>query len=234
MFEVALGLNMEEARGTAKFVVFQLHKSVGITILLLVLLRIVWRFHRRPPPLNATGWERVLAVIIHGAFYALLFALPLSGWLIVSTSKIAVPTLLYGMVPWPHLPGFGTMAEAARAAWHDVAEFVHVNLIDVLYGLVALHLAGALKHHLIDRDGELARMIPSGRIGAWGGVIVVTAVATAALGLTWGAGAAKSAAPVEQVPAPFTVAPPTTPVTSEPSPEASATPEAENHSHRGK
>lgn len=226
VFEVALGLNMEGARGTAKFVVFQLHKSVGITILLLVLLRIVWRAMHRPPPLNATGWERALALAVHSAFYALLLALPLSGWTIVSTSKIAIPTLLYGTVPWPHLPGFAAMAGAAREAWNQAGEFVHGNLVNVLYGLVALHLAGALKHHLIDRDGELARMIPSARIGAWGLFIAVAAGATAALGLGWGSGVRPGVAIVQPVAAPVE-APDPSPSASAPTPEASAAPAAE-------
>ena len=78
IFEVGLGLRMEDATGAAKFAAFQLHKSVGITILLLVAFRLVWRFKRRPPGLDASGWERLSAQVVHGLFYVLLFALPLS------------------------------------------------------------------------------------------------------------------------------------------------------------
>ena len=226
VFEVALGLNMEDARGSTKFTVFQLHKSVGITILLLVLLRIVWRFHRRPPPLTATGWERALAQLVHGSFYALLLALPVSGWIVVSASKIAVPTLLYGTVPWPHLPGFAAMAAATKGVWYEAGKFVHANLVNLLYLLVALHLTGALKHHFIDRDGELARMIPSVRIGAWGLFIAVAALATAALGLGWGSGVRPAEAVVEPLAAPVQ-APVSSPSASAPTPEASTTPAAE-------
>ena len=230
-FEVALGLNMEDARGTAKFTVFQLHKSVGITILLLVLLRIVWRFRRRPPPLTATGWERTLAKIVHGAFYLLLLALPVSGWIVVSASKIAVPTLLYGTIPWPHLPGFATMTAGAKEAWNHTAEFVHVNLVTVLYGLVALHVAGALKHHFIDRDGDMARIAPGVRTGSWSDprllAIGLMAVGTVALGLTWGVGRGKPVAP----PIPASILSPVEPgaeLTAEtPAAESSAAPEAE-------
>ena len=230
-FEVALGLNMEDARGTAKFSVFQLHKSVGISILLLVLFRIVWRFHRRPPPLTATGWERALARIVHGAFYLLLCALPVSGWIVVSTSKIAVPTLLYGTIPWPHVAGFATMASGAKQAWNHTAEFVHVNLVTVLYGLVALHVAGALKHHFLDRDGNMARMAPGMRTGSLGdprllaiGLVTVGAVA---LGLTWGVGRGKPVA----LPIPASILSPVEPgaepTAETPAAESSATPEAE-------
>ena len=190
LFEVALGLNMQDARGTAKFAVFQLHKSVGITILPLVLLRILSRFHRRPPPLTASGWERSLAKTVHGTFYLLLIALPVSGWIVVSASKIVVPTLLYGTIPWPHVPGFATLAADAKQAWNNTAKFVHVNLVNVLYLLVALHLAGALKHHFIDRDGDMARMAPGMRTGSWADprliAVWVVALGSLALGLTWG------------------------------------------------
>ena len=231
VFEVALGLNMEDARGTAKFTVFQLHKSVGITILLLLLLRIVWRFYRRPPPLTASGWERVLARVVHGAFYLLLFALPISGWTVVSTSKLVVPTLLYGTFPWPHVPGLSTLAAGAKEAWNHTAEFVHVNLVTVLYGLVALHVAGALKHHFIDRDGDMARIAPGVRTGSWSDprllAIGLLAVGALALGLTWGVGRGKPVAP----PIPASILSPVDPVaepTAEtPAAESSAAPEAE-------
>lgn len=166
LFEVGLGLRMEAAHGSAKFVVFQLHKSVGITILLLMLLRLVWRFRHKPGDVTARGWERVLAHVVHATFYVILFALPISGWVIVSTSRIVVPTLLYGAIPWPHVPGFAAMAAAAKESWHTAAEFVHVNLVTVIYAVFALHVAGALKHQVFDRDGGIVRMAPGARPGS--------------------------------------------------------------------
>ncbi len=163
--EVALGLRMEGLRGPARFAVFQLHKSVGITILLLVALRLVWRLLRTPPPVGAHGWERGLARAVHALFYLLLFALPLSGWTIVSTSRIAVSTLLYGVIPLPHLPGLADLPAGLRDAWNHAARFTHVNLVLVLYALFALHLAGAMKHQLVDRDGDISRMAPGVRPG---------------------------------------------------------------------
>ena len=236
LFEVGLGLNMEGAKGAARFTVFQLHKSVGITILLLVALRIVWRFMRHPPPTGATGWERVLAHIVHAAFYAILFALPLSGWLIVSASKLAVPTLLYGIVPWPHLPGFATMAAGAKETWRAAGDFVHLNLVNLLYLLFALHVAGALKHHLIDRDGDIARMVPGTRTGVWADprllLIGFVAIAAATLGLTWSSAAARreAVAPPAQV-GPVEVVPPA-PVAAPV--EATATPGVEATATEGK
>lgn len=198
IFEVGLGLNMEGAKGAAKFAIFQLHKSVGITILLLMLLRIVWRFHRRPPPLDSTGWERALAHGVHGALYVILLCLPFSGWVIVSASKTAVPTLLYGAVPWPNLPGFESMAAATKEMWEETGKFVHVNLVNMIYLLFALHIAGALKHHFIDRNGVLARMLPGVPAGSWRDpriiLIGLAAVGAIATGFGWQAtGGARSA-----------------------------------------
>jgi len=189
IFEVGLGLRMEAAHGSAKFAVFQLHKSIGITVLLLVALRLVWRFYRKPPPIEAKPWERVLAHLVHGLFYLLLFALPISGWTIISTSRIVVPTLLYGVVPWPHLPGFESLAVGSKQAWNDAAKFLHHNFVKLLYGLFALHVAGALKHHFIDRDHDIAKMAPGTKAGSWTDprlLLIAAAVLLAAgLGLRW-------------------------------------------------
>jgi cytochrome b561/polyisoprenoid-binding protein YceI len=189
IFEVGLGLRLDGEAGPAKYAVFQLHKSVGITILLLVALRLVWRFHRTPPPLATTGWERILATLVHVLFYVLLLALPLSGWIIVSTSKTVVPTLLFGTVAWPHFPGLDNLAAGARVAWNATSEFVHVNLVTLLYILFGLHVAGALKHHFLDRDGDIARMAPGVRPGSWNDprlLAIVLGIALAGgLGLAW-------------------------------------------------
>ncbi|HEX8414206.1 MAG TPA: cytochrome b, partial [Sphingomicrobium sp.] len=189
IFEVGLGLRLDDAAGSVKFAIFQLHKSVGITILLLVALRLVWRFHRSPPPLANTGWERMLATLVHALFYGLLFALPLSGWIIVSTSKTVVPTLLYGAVAWPHFPGLDNLAAGAKVAWNEASEFVHVNLVTMLYVLLGLHVAGALKHHFLDRDGDISRMAPGTRPGSWNDprllAIGLGVLLAGGLGLAW-------------------------------------------------
>lgn len=220
--ELGLGLRMEAAHGPAKFAVFQLHKSVGITILLLAVLRLGWRLVKTPPALAARGWEQALARLVHGLFYVFLFALPLSGWLIVSTSRIVVPTLLYGTIPWPQVPGFGVMATAARDMWHAAGEFVHHKLVLVLYVLVVLHVAGALKHHLIDKDDDLARMAPGARPGAWFDprLLAIGIGAVLAAGLGWRWLAIAGAAPMVATNAP----PPPVPVQATPAPRIAANP----------
>jgi len=199
IFEIGLGHNMEEAEGPAKFAVFQLHKSIGITILLLAVLRLLWRFMRSPPAVSAKGWEKTLAHGVHGLFYVLLFALPITGWVAISTGRIVVPTMLFGTVPWPDAPGFSGMAAAAKEGWHEAAQFVHVNLANLVLVLFALHVLGALKHHFIDRDADIARMAPGTRAGSWTDprlwLIGLGVVGAAALGLTWKP-AAPSATPI--------------------------------------
>jgi cytochrome b561/polyisoprenoid-binding protein YceI len=170
------------------FAVFQLHKSVGITVLFLSLARLAWRLLNPPPPLPRTmaRWERTLAGLTHALFYVVMIGMPLTGWIMVSTSRIEVPTLLYGTIPWPHLPLDG-LAPAARAAWNEAGEFGHAAIITGAFGLVALHVAGALKHQLFSRDEPvLARMAPGAKAGRWLeprlAVIVLAAVGVVAFG----------------------------------------------------
>ncbi|MCI4644368.1 MAG: cytochrome b/b6 domain-containing protein [Hyphomonadaceae bacterium] len=147
---------------------YQLHKSVGITVFLLTLARIVWRL-LNPPPADAeglTGWERALSHGVHIAFYVLMLAMPLSGWLYVSTAyDFDIPTVLYGIVSWPDIP---FVSGLANEAGHGAVEFVHSKLAWVAIGLVVLHLAGAVKHEIDGEEGVLKRMIP-GLFGKTGG-----------------------------------------------------------------
>ncbi|MET0273334.1 MAG: YceI family protein [Phenylobacterium sp.] len=159
-----------EAKTPEAFAVTQLHKSVGITILLLSLIRLGWRLtHPAPPlPLTMARWERILAKVTHVGFYVVMIAMPLTGWLMVSTSRIDVPTLLYGAVPWPDVPGTEGLAPAARHLWNTIAFVSHDLIAKVIYVLLALHVAGALKHQLFSRDEPvLARMAPGARPGRW-------------------------------------------------------------------
>src|SRR5690242_16903887 len=97
VLQVVLASRME-ARTPEAFAVTQFHKSVGITILLLSLARLAWRLTHRPPPEppGLAGWERGLASAVHWSFYAVMILMPLTGWIMVSTSRITLPTLLYG------------------------------------------------------------------------------------------------------------------------------------------
>ena len=141
----------------------QLHKSIGITVLLLTLVRIGWRLTHAAPtlPEHMRGWERVAARANHLVLYGLMLAMPLSGWAMVSASPLIKvhPTMLYGTIPWPVFPGLPSDPDQLHAA-HKLFSRTHSLLALVAYATIALHVAAALKHQLIDRDDVLARMIP--------------------------------------------------------------------------
>lgn len=167
LVQLMLAWRMKAAHTPETFAVFQLHKSVGITILALSLLRLIWRLTHRPPPLPEAmaGWEKILARVTHWGFYLVMIGMPLTGWLMVSTDRLRLPTLLYGRIPWPDLPGFASLSDAARLPWREAGESAHASLA-ILFGLLfVLHVAGALKHQLKDRDEVLGRMAPGAQPG---------------------------------------------------------------------
>ncbi|MBN9479808.1 MAG: YceI family protein [Bordetella sp.] len=149
--------------------VFQIHKSIGFLILALTALRIAWRLTHPVPALPGAmkGWERFAARATHAAFYALMLALPLTGWAYVSTgwavatdAPLAVATSWFGLFPIPHLPFIEHASEAARRATAWMAMGAHSKLAWGAIVLVALHVGAALKHQFVDRDGVLSHMIP--------------------------------------------------------------------------
>lgn len=161
--QVALGVRMSDLpNGLAKFELFQLHKSVGLTILLLSLARLAWRLTHRPPPyaLAVKGWQKTLASSVHVAFYVLIIALPLTGWAAVSASPYNLPTLLWDVIPWPHLPVLADLPQDQKKGVADVLGETHEWLVRLTVVLLFLHVAGALKHQFFDRDGTLWRMLP--------------------------------------------------------------------------
>ena len=170
VFQVIIAWRMGGGRTPEGFALVQLHKSIGITVLLLSLARLAWRLTHRPPPPPAgmAAWEKALAKVAHVGLYVIMIGLPITGWIMVSASRIQVPTLLYGVVPWPHLPGLAHLAEPAKSAWHGFGETGHEVLAWGAYVLVALHVAGALKHQLLSKDEPvLAHMAPGAKPGAW-------------------------------------------------------------------
>ncbi|MEQ3745204.1 MAG: cytochrome b/b6 domain-containing protein [Henriciella sp.] len=143
-----------------QYFLYQTHKSIGITILLLTVARIAWRVINPPPtlPEDMTGLEKTASHLVHLGFYGIMIALPLTGWLYSSVSiKLDVPTVLYGMISWPDVPFVeGLKTETASG----IVNFIHSKLAWVTFGLLALHVAGALKHEFSAEDGVLKRMIP--------------------------------------------------------------------------
>ncbi len=147
--------------------VIDTHKSIGITVLGLVLLRVLWRLGHPPPPLPKTyrPWERTLSHAAHGVLYLLIVAMPLTGWMHDSAFKDAAkyPMRLFGLVPWPRISFIASLEPATKEHMHDVFGAAHEACAFLLFGLVALHIAGALKHEWIDREREIARMWPPSR-----------------------------------------------------------------------
>jgi cytochrome b561 len=132
---------------------FSYHKWAGVTVFLLVALRLAWRLAHRPPQLPPMPeWERRTAEITHRLLYLLLFAVPLSGWLMSSAKGFQ--TVWFGKLPLPDLL-------AKNPPLGEALEYVHYWLNKMLLGLAGLHIAAALKHYFVDHDHVLQRMLPS-------------------------------------------------------------------------
>lgn len=151
-----LGLTMGDLpNGPVKIKTYALHKSIGITILALVALRLLWRLYAgtpRPVP-GSPRWQERIASLTHGAIYLLLFTIPLSGW--VLNSAAGFPLRWFGLVNLPHIVG-------ESHDLHELAEQAHELMFWVLALLVVAHAGAAFYHHIFQRDATLARMLPRG------------------------------------------------------------------------
>jgi cytochrome b561 len=159
---IALGKNMHDADHRPIEWMFQLHKSIGITILVLMLARLIWRLMNPPPPLptDMKPLEKRASHWVHIGLYVLVLALPLSGWIMVSVSPFSIATVLYGTIGWPHIAGLPELALETRQSFYPRVEEVHELMSWLLIALFVLHVAGAIKHELSDEEGVLKRMIP--------------------------------------------------------------------------
>jgi cytochrome b561 len=149
-------------QGPMRLLAFQAHKSIGITVLLLSVLRILWRAVGTLPPFPETmrNWEKGASKIVERGFYFIMLALPLTGWAIASTSDLGIPTILYGAVHWPGIPVISTLPFEWKLRAYGISVDAHHLLAKITYALVALHVLAALRHQFIKRDYILARMIP--------------------------------------------------------------------------
>jgi cytochrome b561 len=139
--------------GSAKIATLAQHKSVGMTIFALALLRLLWRLVNPVPamPVTTPRWQRVAAHISHGALYALIMITPLFGWMMSSARNF--PVSWFGLFTLPNL----VKPDRAR---YDFFHATHEVLAYTLFCIAVLHAAAALKHHFFDRDNVLRRMLP--------------------------------------------------------------------------
>ena len=152
-----VGLYMVELPlSPTKLKIYSYHKWVGVTIFLLAAVRLVWRTtHPAPPmPPSVPRWQQAIAGATHILLYLLIVAIPLSGWLM--SSALGFQTVYLGVLPLPDL------LEKDKLLGEQL-KFLHMFLNYTLAALVLMHIGAALKHHLIDRDDILARMLP--RVG---------------------------------------------------------------------
>jgi cytochrome b561 len=129
------------------------HFFSGILVLFLAVLRFLWRLTHRPPPYpeSMAGWERWSSLIVHMALYALMILIPLTGWAMMSASPY--PVDIYGLFTIPDLPiGESRDLAGAMSERHEILAFAAI-------GLLLLHIAAALRHHFVKKDGMLARML---------------------------------------------------------------------------
>jgi cytochrome b561 len=155
----AIGIYMSDLPfSPLRLKLYNYHKWAGITFLILSVLRLLWRLVNRPPALPKTiaqampSWQTKAYHGMHYALYALFFAVPLIGW--AYSSAAGFPIVLFGVLP---LPDFMTVdKEFAKQIkeMHEISAFA-------LVGLAILHVGAALKHHFIDKDGLVSRMLPS-------------------------------------------------------------------------
>jgi cytochrome b561 len=149
-----VGFLMQELPNSpTKIQVYGLHKSFGLTVLALTVLRLLWRLAAgvpRPVP-GTPRWQSAVASATHGALYLILFALPLSGWLYNSASGF--PLKWFGLFSLPKLSGYDAQLKQIALAAHE-------TLFLALAAIVTVHALAALKHHYLNRDATLTRMLP--------------------------------------------------------------------------
>jgi len=155
---LGMGFFMEDLPNEIKPFVYQTHKSIGLTILVLSFVRLLWRLTHKVPslPQGMKNWEILASKLTHWGFYLAMIALPLSGWLLVSAAPppYDYPVQWFGLFEWPTLP-----IERAKETAHDFSEIHEILAIGTI-ALLVLHVGAALKHHFIVKDDVLTRMLP--------------------------------------------------------------------------
>jgi len=145
-----------------RFMLYQLHKSVGLTVLTLSFVRLGWRLINPIPPLprGMSPLLRFGARASHFALYFLITAIPLAGWSMVSSSSLGLPTLYFGLFSWPNIWFLAELPASTKSSNLELFKDTHALLAYVALGLASLHVLAALYHQFIRRDDVLRRMVP--------------------------------------------------------------------------
>lgn len=132
------------------------HKAIGLIVLVLTVVRIVWRLMHKPPPVLDTlkAWEMAVSKVVHILMYGLMLAIPLAGWGMSSIYAKGAPTSIFGLF------GFPAMPIAHEKSTQELFHELHEITATIMLVLLALHVGAALKHHFIDKDGTMRRMVP--------------------------------------------------------------------------
>lgn len=150
--------------GHDKLQAYEIHVEVGLLILVITLMRMVWRI-MIPGPVNDAdkpGWQSKAAHATHFAFYGCLIVLPVSGWAMLSATAPEIELSLGGFAPWPQLP-FSSLEPEQRWAIEAWAEVIHLWVVYALLVLIPLHVGATLKHEVVERDDVLSGMLPGVR-----------------------------------------------------------------------
>jgi len=142
--------------GTSRSFFFNLHKSIGVTVGIIVLLRVIWRWNHMPPPLppGTQNWIVNAAKLSHSLLYALLVLMPIARFVASNFTKYGVT--YFGLFK------IGPLFAENRTLY-ELFQGIHHAASEVLVIVVAVHIAAALKHLLVDKDGVFFRILPGGR-----------------------------------------------------------------------
>jgi cytochrome b561 len=163
-----IGLEMSDMpRGDPQHIPYLFyHKSIGLTVLVLSVLRLIWRWMNPvpPPPQGLNKWIRISGRFMHYLFYALIIAIPLAGYLMSSVGAQGHGISVFGLFDWPAFPGLSGMTRSAGHPYHEMFESIHVTLAWTMIVLIPLHIGAALYHHFVRGDNVLLRMLPAAKL----------------------------------------------------------------------
>lgn len=155
MLASGLVMTSDDIEKQLKFSLYQWHKSLGLTLLITAVIRFYWRLKHKSPklPKSIRKIEQIFAKLGHFLLYCFMFALPISGWILVSSSKFNIPTIIFNLFKWPHLPYIKNNKEI-----HEIASLSHELLAYSFILLISLHILAVFKHLIKDKSNLLKRM----------------------------------------------------------------------------